>query len=234
VKSTLTDEIIFREFLAFILMCTGVIRAYYGISSKMSGGRVSISGNKLITAIVSIVGLFGTYLIFGYLIFPDLVAWSALPLPSWMRWIGVSAGVATIPLFFWVHHTLGKYFSPALEVREKHALVTSGPYGWVRHPMYTVLILLMIAFFLISSNWAIGVVFVGISAVMAAGRVGKEEAMMAKKFGNKYREYRQKTGQLLNFKFLSVIILLCLMVFMFLWLLSPYGFGLLPINFGLV
>ncbi len=139
-------------------------------------------------------------------------------------------GIATIPLFFWVHHTLGKYFSVALQVKEEHALITSGPYRWVRHPMYTVLLLLMISLFLVSSNWGVGVIFLGISAVIVAGRVGEEEAMMVKKFGNKYRDYKRHTRSLLSTKFFSLIVLLCLIVFVVLWLLSLYVFPLLPIN----
>ena len=229
----MTDETMFRVFLAFILASTGVIRAYYGISSKRSGDRISISENKFVMGIVSIAGLLGAYFLFGYLIFPDLVAFSAIPLPSWLRWIGVSVGITTIPLFFWVHHTLGKYFTVALQVRAEHVLITSGPYRWVRHPMYTILLLLMITFFLVSSNLAIGVIFLGVSVAIVAGRLNKEEVMMVKKFGNEYRAYQRRTGLLLTAKFLSLILLLCLVVFVVLWLLSSYGIGLLPISIGL-
>nr|MDO8098291.1 isoprenylcysteine carboxylmethyltransferase family protein [Candidatus Njordarchaeota archaeon] len=219
------DEVTFRMFLASILICTAAIRAYYGISSKRAGGRISISENKLITGIMSIVGLFGAYLLFGYLIFPDTVVWSALPLPSWLRWVGVALGITTIPLFFSVHHTLGKYFSAALQVKKEHVLVTSGLYRWVRHPMYAVLLLLMMTFFLVSANWAIGVTFLGVSAVILSSRVGKEEAMMVKKFGNEYRTYQQRTGCLFAANFLLLIIVLCLIVFAILWLMSTFILG---------
>jgi protein-S-isoprenylcysteine O-methyltransferase Ste14 len=226
----LNDEITFRMFLAFILICTGVIRAYYGISSRRSGGRTSISDNKLVSGIVGVVGLLGAYLLFGYLILPDLVSWSALPLPSWLRWVGVALGITTIPLLFSVHHTLGRQFSVALQVKKEHALVTSGLYRWVRHPMYTVLILLMMAFFLISANWAIGVTFLGVSVAIVSSRVGKEEAMMVKKFGNEYRAYQQRTGSLLAVNFLLLIIALGLIVFAVLWLLSTSVLGFFSIR----
>lgn len=99
--------------------------------------------------------------------------------------------------------------------------------------MYTVLLLLMIAFFLISSNWAVGVTFIGVSAAIVAGRVGKEEAMMVKKFGNKYHDYQRQTGSLLTTKFFLLVVLLTFIVFTILYLLSSYGLALLTINIGL-
>ncbi len=87
----MADEIIFRVFLALILICTGAIRAYYGVLSKRSGGRVSISGNKLIMAIVSIVGLFGAYLFFWLSDFPGLGG-------------VVSASVAVMAALDWSFH----------------------------------------------------------------------------------------------------------------------------------
>jgi protein-S-isoprenylcysteine O-methyltransferase Ste14 len=52
--------------------------------------------------------------------------------------------------------------------------------------MCAVLLLMMITFtfFLVSSNWDVGVTFLGTSPAIVAARVEKEEAMMAREFGN--------------------------------------------------
>ena len=39
-------------------------------------------------------------------------------------------------LFWWSHASLGCNWSNTLELREKHELITSGPYRYIRHPMY--------------------------------------------------------------------------------------------------
>jgi len=229
-NGAMTDEVVFRVLLVAVLVGAAAVRMVYGVSSKRSGGRLSVSENKLVMGVMGVVGLVGAYLLLGYLVFPGWVAWAALPLPSWLRWVGVAMGITTIPLLFWVHRTLGKYFSAALQVRDEHVLVTSGPYRWVRHPMYTVLLMLMVALLPISDNWAIGAVFVGVAVVFIPIRVRQEEAMMVEKFGDDYRAYQGRTGRLLTLKFLALLVVSCLVVFFVLWLLSTFVLGFLPVD----
>jgi len=229
-NGAMADEVVFRILLVVILVGAAAVRMVYAVSSKRSGGRLSVSENKVVMGVMGVVGLVGAYLLIGYLVFPGWVAWAALPLPSWLRWVGVAMGITTIPLLFWVHRTLGKYFSAALQVRDEHVLVTSGPYRWVRHPMYTVLLMLMVALLPISGNWAIGAVFVGVAAAFIPIRVGKEEAMMMEKFADDYRAYQRRTGRLLTLKFLSLIVVSCLVVFLVLWLLATFVLGFLPVD----
>jgi protein-S-isoprenylcysteine O-methyltransferase Ste14 len=218
----MTDENVFRTALITILVCAAAVRGYYGVRSRRSGGKLAISENRLVMGLMGLVGLVGAYLLIGYLLFPGWVAWAALPLPSWVRWVGVALGVTAIPFLYWTHHTLGKGFSQALQVKEGQVLVTSGPYRWVRHPMYTIIVMILICLFLVSENWAIGVVFLGVAVVFVPLRVKSEEAMMVQKFGDDYRTYQRRTGSLLNPRFLLFILLSCLVVFVVLWLLSTY------------
>jgi protein-S-isoprenylcysteine O-methyltransferase Ste14 len=109
--------------------------------------------------------------------------------PMWMRWFAV-------PFPIWVQRILGKHWSTNLQLREQHTLVTSGPYHWVRHPMYTALFTFFIAGSLISANW----LFILLTVVAIIGpytRTGKEEIMMIEKFGDEYRDYLKRTGRLL-------------------------------------
>ncbi|MFQ6085803.1 MAG: isoprenylcysteine carboxylmethyltransferase family protein [Candidatus Bathyarchaeia archaeon] len=101
-----------------------------------------------------------------------------------------------LPLFLWVHHTLGKYFSPELELKEQHKLVSRGPYRWVRHPMYSVSFTLFIALSIVSANWLLSLLTV-ITIISVYARIGKEEAMMVERFGDEYRDYMTRTGRLL-------------------------------------
>ena len=64
------------------------------------------------------------------------MVWSAVSLPAWIRWAGFVLALAAAALLTWTHHVLGKNYSPKLEIREQHRLITTGPYRWVRHPMY--------------------------------------------------------------------------------------------------
>ncbi|MFQ6101052.1 MAG: isoprenylcysteine carboxylmethyltransferase family protein [Anaerolineae bacterium] len=84
----------------------------------------------------------------------------------------------------------------SLQLREEHALVTSGPYRWVTHPMYTALFAFFVGLLPISATWLIAPLVVA-SIFMLYRRLDKEEAMMIEQFGDAYRAYMRRTGRLL-------------------------------------
>ena len=119
-----------------------------------------------------------------------------VPLPDWLRWIGAIIGVASLAFYAWARATLGKEWSSPLQVREQHHLVTTGPYKWVRHPIYSALIGFMTGIALITANWFL-FAFLAVSIVDLGLRIPREEQMMIDEFGDEYIEYMQRTGRLL-------------------------------------
>ena len=119
-----------------------------------------------------------------------------MPLPDWLRWFGIVIGAASFALYFWSRAALGKEWSSPLRVRERHHLVRSGPYAWVRHPIYLSLIVFMTGIALIAANWFL-VAFLLISVVDLHLRIPKEERMMIDEFGDEYEVYMLRTGRLL-------------------------------------
>ncbi|MCG8364555.1 MAG: isoprenylcysteine carboxylmethyltransferase family protein [Pseudanabaenales cyanobacterium] len=122
-------------------------------------------------------------------------------LPGWANILGVLTFAIALWLFWRSHHDLGKNWSPTLQVREEHTLITHGVYQTIRHPMYTSIWLWSIAQGLLLTNW-----IAGISGVIAFGilyfvRIGNEERMMLEQFGDQYQEYIQKTKRLLPYLF---------------------------------
>ncbi len=53
------------------------------------------------------------------------------------KFIGLILNVAGITFLVWARQRLGRNWSQTVSVKEGHELVTSGPYRWIRHPMYT-------------------------------------------------------------------------------------------------
>ena len=96
----------------------------------------------------------------------------------------------------WTHRTLGRNWSGILEVREDHRLVTSGPYRWVRHPMYSVFFIFCFAQLVISANALVGMIGLSTLSYFYLRRVHDEEAMMIEQFGDAYRQYMGRTGRL--------------------------------------
>jgi protein-S-isoprenylcysteine O-methyltransferase Ste14 len=118
-------------------------------------------------------------------------------LPDWAGWLGVVIIAAAVFVFWRAHADLGVNWSPTLEIREKHELITRGIYRAIRHPMYASQWILAIAQPLLLQNW-----IAGFSSLLAfipfyIFRVRAEEQMMIETFGEQYREYMQKTGGVL-------------------------------------
>ena len=94
------------------------------------------------------------------------------------------------------HTDLGKYWSPVLEIREGHRLITTGVYTHIRHPIYTSIFLLLVSLFFLSFNLVTLVVLVSFS-MLYHFRVDDEEKMMIREFGAQYQEYMRKTKRII-------------------------------------
>lgn len=119
----------------------------------------------------------------------------------WVGYLGILCFVPSLWLFWRSHNDLGKNWSPTLEVREGHTLITNGVYQKIRHPMYTSVWLWCIAQLLLLPNWIAG--FAGIISfgIMYVLRIGNEEQMMLEKFGDEYKIYMQQTKRLVPWLF---------------------------------
>jgi protein-S-isoprenylcysteine O-methyltransferase Ste14 len=83
------------------------------------------------------------------------MAWSSVPLPAWIRWIGVAIVAISGVLLTWTLSNLGENLTDTVVMRKKHTMVTTGPYAWVRHPFYTSAALAIVASSLVASNWLV-------------------------------------------------------------------------------
>lgn len=131
-----------------------------------------------------------------YAINPPWFGILSVPLPTWLRWAGVALGVVSFFFYVWSQATLGKEWSFHLQTRQEHHLVVTGPYARIRHPIYLALIAFLTSITLVSANWFF-VVLLAISIIVLVRRIPKEEAMMIQEFGDEYRVYMRRTGQLL-------------------------------------
>ncbi len=190
------NENLFRIFAALILF-TGIgISVYYRRKADRESGETisrKVDGTLMMT-IIKLGGLVLWLTPLVYLINPAWMAWSKIGLPEWVRWLGVGLGVLCVLGIYWLFSSIGSGITPTSATRTEHKLVTSGPYRWVRHPLYTFGSSLFITFGMMADNWFIAAL--GILAFIAmASRTPKEEANLIEKFGDEYRDYMSRTGR---------------------------------------
>jgi protein-S-isoprenylcysteine O-methyltransferase Ste14 len=190
------NETRFRVILGAMGAVGTVIRLYYMRKASRSGQISRKREERLRIALIASCNALGMIGGLVYVLAPQRMKWATLPLPTWSRWVGAGLAAVGAPLLLWTHHSLGKNWSATVEIRGEQTLVTSGPYRWVRHPMYTAFFVNGLATLLVSANWVIGGGWLG-QGIVAATRVGDEEALMIEEFGDQYRAYMQHTGTFL-------------------------------------
>jgi protein-S-isoprenylcysteine O-methyltransferase Ste14 len=113
-----------------------------------------------------------------------------------LGWTGAFIFVSAILMLWRSHVDLGLSFSPKLQIKKEHSLVTTGVYRKIRHPMYTAHFIWSIAQILLLQNWIAGWGFLVSFIPLYLVRIQEEEQMMLDRFGGTYRSYMQKTGRL--------------------------------------
>ena len=124
----------------------------------------------------------------GYFVAPERMAWSRLAAPPWLSWIGVGLAFACVLALSWVLRHLGTNLHRGVTPQPHHHLVTTGPYRFIRHPWFSVLILLLIALSLLWSSWLI-FAFALVRSAYFAARSRIEETALRAAFGDAYDDY---------------------------------------------
>jgi len=145
-------EVEFKLALAALLLGDAGVRLYYKRARK-GFKRAVVKHERREKFLYYLVGL-GLIPIFFYL-FTSWIDTFRLPLPPKVRWLGAGLIFAGDLLFIWSYKALGRNWSPILEIRKEHSLVTDGPYRFIRHPMYAAILLIGIGVSFLSANWIV-------------------------------------------------------------------------------
>jgi protein-S-isoprenylcysteine O-methyltransferase Ste14 len=189
----LWNELFKYVFLAG-LVATAVIRSYYGKGQGKRAFEVTTRENP---AVYFFMGLWGIAQLLPFVFFfSSQLEFADYSLPIELGIFGAILFVAAVWLIWRSHADLGRHWSPTLQIRKEHGLITAGVYRLVRHPMYAAHILWAIAQPLIVQNWLAG--WGGLVAMLPVYylRVGREEQMMMDHFGVEYRKYMNRTGRI--------------------------------------
>ena len=143
---------------------------------------------------------------------PLMIAGLLVAVPSLPGWLGArwlpdtggayltGVGLVAFGLGFsvWARVVLGGNWSATVTLKRGHEIVRAGPYTWIRHPIYTGLLLAFAGCGVARGEWR------GILAVLIAGaalwrKLRLEERWLTEEFGTRYTDYRRETWALIPF-----------------------------------
>lgn len=149
------------------------------------------------TKAAAFLSLLGLAALIAYIVNPTWMSWSSLPLPAWFRRSGVGVALLGFVLLQWSHQALGRNWSDEPRLLTGQGLVRSGPYRWIRHPIYSAFLLIFSSPLLIAANWFLGAMWIGMATLDVLRRIRIEEALLLRHFGDEYRVYMRVTGRVM-------------------------------------
>ena len=194
----MTNDTLFRLITFAMFVTVLSIGTYYRRkAARASNEKISRRKEGMPILILLRLGGLGLWLSpIAYVINPGWMSWSALPLPIELRELGAVMSALAIPMIIWVFRSLGHNVTDTVVTREKHTLVTHGPYRWIRHPLYSFAALFFVGIGLVAANWFI-LLAISLGFILLAVRTPIEEAELIGRFGDDYRAYMQRTGRFL-------------------------------------
>lgn len=192
----MSNEMLFRLLTGALFVTVVTISIYFRHRAERQGGQLNRSEGQRLLIPLRLLGLVGVLPLLGYLINPDWVTWARFALPPWIRWGGALVAISMIPALYAVLATIGNNISPTEATRANHQLITSGPYRWIRHPLYTFGAIFFLALSVLTTLWW-PALFLLPALVALIWRARFEEANLIARFGDEYRTYMQQTGRFL-------------------------------------
>lgn len=124
---------------------------------------------------------------------------SVTPSSSTYGMIGILVCAIAVTFAIWARVSLGRNWSGAvITLKADHKLIETGPYKFVRHPIYT-------GFFFAALGMALTIgtlsTYIGTLLFLIAFliRMEKEEALMITQFPNEYPEFKKRSKKLIPF-----------------------------------
>jgi protein-S-isoprenylcysteine O-methyltransferase Ste14 len=106
--------------------------------------------------------------------------------------LAILAAIGSVWLVTAAVKTLGKEWSLTARLVEGHKLATTGPYAYVRHPIYTGMLGMLVATGLAFSHWIALPVALVIFFIGTIIRVRSEEKLLREAFGEQFENYARR------------------------------------------
>lgn len=115
----------------------------------------------------------------------------------WLYCVGVTISLAGFGLRASAARALGSLWSVHIEIRQHHRIVETGPFRWIRHPIYVSLLIDVLGGVIILESWSALIVFVVVYFPIVMWRLRREERAMCENLGRDYQNYAARVPALI-------------------------------------
>ncbi len=166
-----------------------VIWWVWALWTKRTQTRERLS-SRLRYAVLAVAAAFA---MFSHEVAYDWMRLRFLPPDPWIRDLGIAITAAGLLFAIWARSYLGGNWSGSVTVKVEHQLIRTGPYRWVRHPIYSGMIVAFIGTAIVRGQVR-GIVAVVLLWISFTIKSRVEEQFMTATFGPEYEEYSRSTG----------------------------------------
>jgi protein-S-isoprenylcysteine O-methyltransferase Ste14 len=188
-------ETVFRTAFALIFFIILTISGYFRARARKSGGQIRRKEEGI--AALTFRMILAMPLLFAflsYIFYPDLITPFSFELPDYIRFSGVALGILCVPFVYRVFTNIGRNISETILTKKNQELVMTGPYQYIRHPLYTGALIEFFSLGIISANGLILFSSLLTALIFRLIIIPLEEKNLKKIFGNRYEKYMKKTG----------------------------------------
>jgi protein-S-isoprenylcysteine O-methyltransferase Ste14 len=130
----------------------------------------------------------------------QLAGWAA-PLSAfgagWVPVAGLALYVVGLVATLWAQLAMGNSWRVGVDANARTALIATGPFRWVRNPIYTAMIVALLGLALLAPNIVSWLALVALVAGLQVHVRLVEEPYLARTHGERYRQYAARTGRFL-------------------------------------
>jgi len=127
---------------------------------------------------------------------PGVLSARFLPTDPTIAYVGLAITIIGLGFAVWARFAIGRNWGGLITVQQDHKLMRTGPYGIVRHPIYSGFMLATLGTAIIVGEIG-GLVSVALIVISWGYKARLEESFMIEQFGAEYEDYRRDVKRLI-------------------------------------
>jgi len=188
------SSLLFKLLYCIFLFIYGLIRFIFAKGIKNI--KIKKSKDDIFEKIKDFIAFLGMAFIPLISVFTPFLNNFEIKIPLLIIFFSIIGIAFDLYFFYLIHKQLGINWSPILEIKENQKLIKDGVYKYIRHPMYTQLLLWNILQGILLSNYFVEFFGILTMIIFYFSRINSEEELMIEEFGEEYIKYMENTGRL--------------------------------------